>query len=584
MLIALLSLLPGALQEQALATLPEELDLREAVTVFAPGGSNAALIYPVGTWTEKIEDPKANETPAIWKPRTYYGKAQHQWAEDGRNGGRCLRIDSAAGSDSSWFADLRVQRSTRYRLTGWARTEELKVVGERADGASFNLHARGRTVSNGILGNQDWTQLVMDFETAADETRVSLNCLYGGWGACQGTAWFDDLELRALDQNGAPIGPNLIPNPGFEQSFSLVEHRIWRLWQNEKRSPEWDLIDGLRFSEDGTHWCYRVRGRKQADAPTWRVVHDGKEGKAYSWVGQPALRPDGKEVAYWADHRGDFFVITGNKKGKEYKPGSRPPAPVYRADGKVLAFRCEVGNGWLILVGRKEHGPYLEASAPRWSATGRSIVWAGVPTNGEGRIYAGRKHWDAVSVAVGAPAISDDGKRAAWPALRDNRLVLFADEAVLSGPYVRMAHLTYAPNGRDLAFIGSQGGQEGWGLSDRHTNVLESVEVQGRPDIWQSDNRHWNLVLNGAEVGEDWDELGQPVFSADSKRLALPVRRGEDWFMVVATVGEPESTPWQSERFDAVGPPRFLENDVQFGARRGRELLRIRSSAETEKP
>jgi putative membrane-bound dehydrogenase-like protein len=152
-------------------------------------------------------DPANESQPAAWHPRTYSGQAEHAWQEGvGRNGSRAVRVASARGADTSWYADLRVEPNTRYLLTAWIRAEEgFHPIGN-GFGALLNLHARGQTVSSAVKQPGDWQQVELEFTTGPQERELSLNCLYGGWGQSVGPVFFDDLELRAL-AGGPGIGP-----------------------------------------------------------------------------------------------------------------------------------------------------------------------------------------------------------------------------------------------------------------------------------------------------------------------------------------------------------------------------------------
>jgi len=143
--------------------------------------------------------PGEPEQPAAWIPRSYNGVAQHTWVNGaGRGGGRALRIESEAGSDTSWFTNLTVEPNTRYRLSAWIRVDPgFRPLGN-AFGALLNLHGRGQSVSTAVREPGDWTQVNLEFETGPQERALSLNCLYGGWGQSIGGALWDDLELRAL--------------------------------------------------------------------------------------------------------------------------------------------------------------------------------------------------------------------------------------------------------------------------------------------------------------------------------------------------------------------------------------------------
>ena len=140
------------------------------------------------------EDP---ERPVAWRVRSYGGEAQHAYhAAGGRNDSAFLRIQSNSGADTSWCTDVPVEPATRYRLSGWIRTEGMTHPGN-THGALLNVHPR-HWVTEYVQDTQDWTRVQVEFETGPEEDSVSLNCLYGGWGHSTGTADFDDLELVAL--------------------------------------------------------------------------------------------------------------------------------------------------------------------------------------------------------------------------------------------------------------------------------------------------------------------------------------------------------------------------------------------------
>jgi uncharacterized protein len=54
-----------------------------------------------------------------------------------------------------------------------------------------------------VLGDSDWTQVELAFNSG-QLTQVTVNCLFGGWGQCTGTAWFDDIEL--IPAPGSELG------------------------------------------------------------------------------------------------------------------------------------------------------------------------------------------------------------------------------------------------------------------------------------------------------------------------------------------------------------------------------------------
>jgi mono/diheme cytochrome c family protein len=55
----------------------------------------------------------------------------------------------------------------------------------------LNVHGGPRT--RGLAGDQDWTELSVEFDAWQGEHVI--HCLFGGYGGARGTALYDDLEL-----------------------------------------------------------------------------------------------------------------------------------------------------------------------------------------------------------------------------------------------------------------------------------------------------------------------------------------------------------------------------------------------------
>lgn len=148
----------------------------------------------------------ANGQPVAWTMRRYSGTAEHTTAAHGHGGRQSLRISSTEGSDTSWFATVEVEPDTQYRLSGWIRTEGVEPRGS-AEGALFNVHelqgGSGRVQTQPVTGTSDWTRAEVTFDSGR-QTRLTINCLFGGWGQAVGTAWYDDVEL-------VPLRPSPLP-------------------------------------------------------------------------------------------------------------------------------------------------------------------------------------------------------------------------------------------------------------------------------------------------------------------------------------------------------------------------------------
>jgi alpha-N-arabinofuranosidase len=133
--------------------------------------------------------------PKGWTTNTWRGKADlaldSSTAHSGKNS---VRISSAEGGDATWTMAIPARPFSRYRLTGWVKTQNLEPG--TSLGALFNFHGTG-IQTKAVSGTQDWTRLELVFDSGANDA-FWLNCIFGGWGTAKGTAWFDDVGLELL--------------------------------------------------------------------------------------------------------------------------------------------------------------------------------------------------------------------------------------------------------------------------------------------------------------------------------------------------------------------------------------------------
>jgi mono/diheme cytochrome c family protein len=112
-----------------------------------------------------------------------------------------LSISSAKNTDSGAAVSVPVKRNTRYRLSAWIKTIDLKPSGN-GPGALLNVHGGERTQA--VRGSKDWTQVSTDVESG-DRSELLIHCLFGGYGGATGTALFDDVSLVEV-AGGSGIG------------------------------------------------------------------------------------------------------------------------------------------------------------------------------------------------------------------------------------------------------------------------------------------------------------------------------------------------------------------------------------------
>ncbi len=135
------------------------------------------------------------DNPLAWTRQTYGGEATFALTQNGHTGQRSVTISSAEGADAGWQTSVPVVPFSRYRLTGWIKTENVEAGSGR--GALLNLHNIQPAQTQAVTGTHDWTEVEAEFDTGGNDV-VQINCLLGGWGLSTGTAWFDDIALELL--------------------------------------------------------------------------------------------------------------------------------------------------------------------------------------------------------------------------------------------------------------------------------------------------------------------------------------------------------------------------------------------------
>lgn len=132
-----------------------------------------------------------------WDQRAWGGGEQARWTVEspGRTGRRCLSIQSVKGADAAWWTTVAVKPNTFYRLSGWVRTRDVRG----AVGALLNIQNMQTVRTPALSGTADWRRVSTVFRTD-EQTRLEINCLFGGWGRSTGQAWFDDVSLEPVAQ------------------------------------------------------------------------------------------------------------------------------------------------------------------------------------------------------------------------------------------------------------------------------------------------------------------------------------------------------------------------------------------------
>jgi len=235
---------------------------------------------------------------AGWMTRAWHGEAEGKWSvvSPGRTSARCVSIESEQGTDAAWTVTVAVRPNTFYRLSGWLKTEKVRG----AVGALLNIQNMQHVRTPPVKGTTDWTRVSTVFHTQT-ETRIEINCLFGGWGSSTGRAWYDDLSLVEIDLPTSQMcatatidtdGPRVEYSPmifgGFIEHF---HHQIYGgIYQPDSKLSDEngfrrDVIEGVKELKvsivrwpggcfaSGYHWRDGVGPNRQAKPdPVWGDV------------------------------------------------------------------------------------------------------------------------------------------------------------------------------------------------------------------------------------------------------------------------------------------------------------------------
>lgn len=212
---------------------------RHAETVMAAAGNNVQpeKVAPVNLLPNPRFEETSNGKPTHWNGlRVYQGagsdKVTVSSSPNGRTG-KCLKVTATADTDSGIAILIPVKKGTRYRLSGWIKTENLKIRGN-GPGAMLNRHGGERT--KGLRGTNDWTEVSMEFEAGSDHQAL-IHCLFSGYGVGTGTVYFDDLSLTPMSSSNNLAGA-LANLKKFAQSGDQTDKLIVRKFKPDPKVHE----------------------------------------------------------------------------------------------------------------------------------------------------------------------------------------------------------------------------------------------------------------------------------------------------------------------------------------------------------
>jgi alpha-N-arabinofuranosidase len=267
----------------------------------------------------------ADNMPAGWKPQTWGGRAEFKYEQTGRTGSRCVMVSSEAGADAGWQTAAEVKPFSQYKLTGWIKTEN--VVATTGRGALLNMHNIQPLQTRALTGNNDWTQVELEFDSA-DNSSVEINCLFGGWGLATGKAFFDDLCLELVSTKTI--------NPAVKIDVSKTSEPISKYIYGQ-------FIEHLGRCIYGGIWAEMLEDRKF-------FYPVGDKGSPWKVVGDADSVKMNKENPFVGEHTPEVYVP---------------------ADGTA----CGVRQGELALIKGKEYTGRIILAGDKSVKVNVSLVW-----------------------------------------------------------------------------------------------------------------------------------------------------------------------------------------------------------------
>lgn len=295
------------------------------------GGGVAVNLLPNPSF-EDVNDGR----PTPWYESRWSGDGMVTTSDVAHIGKGSVKITSEKGADISWQCRVPVEMMSRYKLSGWIKTENVKPRGG-AKGALFNVHNVQPVQSKGVTETTDWTFVEVEFDTGYEDHAL-INCLLGGWGLATGTAWFDDVSLTLVNRGELPA-----------PSIAIDATRV-----GEPISPYiyGQFIEHLGRCIYGGIWAEMLEDRKFFDAvgqgeSPWRAVNASvvmDETGPFVGKHSPRVKPTTKGQRAGIEQSGLFI-----------KPGHRYVGRIYVAGGEAA-------------------GPIqIEIKSPTWNGAGFKV-------------------------------------------------------------------------------------------------------------------------------------------------------------------------------------------------------------------
>lgn len=366
--------------------------------------------------------------------------------------------------------------------------------------------------------------------------------------ARQGKKWGLVVDGKLQPKSHDDLGLAFFSRDGKRFAYAYREGKEWRfVLDGEPVGGVYSAVGTAMISGDFKHFVF-VAEKKDVG---WIVVLDGKEitrpdGKGWCQIGSLAFSPDSSRFAFvglerksWPSRLIATVMVDGQATGS--------------FDGENLGTSTPIGCGYLGSFVPDTHGvTYL-----LWKPDGSDVVFGARRKNNEVVLMNAGQPGQVFDSIIAGPVFSPDGKRIAYIAWNDNRIIEVVDgKRVRDFPAERglnfIHYLRFTPDGERLAYVvGRGGGLFGMGTTRRARR---------------------RLVINGAD-GPTFDVTGltDVTFTADGSSHVYVVHdvAGDKDAIVFNGVSGPATLNIIANTL------RLNGNTLTYFARRDRAVVRV---------
>jgi len=214
----------------------------------------------------------------------------------------------------------------RFNIKSENTLRNLRIKFPGAEYFTYGVEGDNSYISN-TKDTYDWKEIILKKENVGS----AITSMYFIQDGPSDGIWIDNIELKLLDENGEPIGDNLIENGGFEGLISEKAGALVDLKVTEKDGKvnfEWESageVDKVRiYQQVGENWAFR--------------------GEVF----ESFLAVDFTDLKYQTDYTFKFVPINSDGfEGTEKLISFKTTAPDYLIDEPILYKGGKVSDGIL---------------------------------------------------------------------------------------------------------------------------------------------------------------------------------------------------------------------------------------------